>query len=51
MKILSNISLKSYNTMKVDCIAKFFVKIESVDDIIELTKTNVFKENKRLILG
>jgi UDP-N-acetylmuramate dehydrogenase len=50
MKIQENISLKNYNTFGVDVKAKFFVKIESEDDLYELMKTKVWEDNKRFIL-
>ena len=50
MLIQENISLKDYNTFHVDVKAKFFVEIKSEEDILELMKSDVRKNNKRLVL-
>lgn len=51
MNILSNISLKSYNTFGIDASAKFFTSIHSLQDIQELLQSNLYKTNNHLILG
>lgn len=51
MKIKENISLLPYNTFRIDVKAKFFVEVESVDDLKELVESDVFKNNKQFILG
>lgn len=50
MLIQNNISLKNYNTFQVDVKAKYFVKIESEEDVYELMKNKIWNKNKRLIL-
>ncbi len=35
-QILQNISLKSYNTFGIDCIAKNFVEVKTVDELLEI---------------
>jgi UDP-N-acetylmuramate dehydrogenase len=50
MLIQDNISLKNYNTFQVDVKAKFFVKTESEEDILELMKSEIWNNNKRFIL-
>lgn len=50
MIIQENISLKNYNTFWVDVKARFFVKIKSEEDILELMKSDVWRDNKRFIL-
>lgn len=51
MQILENISLKEFNTFGVANSARFFVEIKEEADFLELIKTKIFKENKRLFLG
>ena len=51
MKIENNKSLKTLNSFNVDVKAKFFVELESVDEIRELIESSVFKDNKIQILG
>lgn len=50
MIIQENISLKKYNTLWIDAMAKFFVVIKSEEDILELIENKVWKENKRFVL-
>lgn len=51
MQIQSDISLKSYNTFHLDCVAKLFVAISNPSEFLELMKTLQFKENERFVLG
>jgi UDP-N-acetylmuramate dehydrogenase len=51
MHILENYSLLPENSFKIDVKARYFVKVSSVDDIIEVIKNPLFKELKLHILG
>ena len=51
MNIIANYPLLKLNTFGVDVKAKYFVSINTVNELIELTKTKVFKELQLLILG
>jgi UDP-N-acetylmuramate dehydrogenase len=51
LEIKQNISLLPYNTFRIDVKAKYFVEINSTDDLRLLISTDEFKSNKRFILG
>ncbi|MFH1049590.1 MAG: UDP-N-acetylmuramate dehydrogenase [bacterium] len=51
MTILNKISLKPFNSFRVDAKADYFVSIHNIDDIFQLIETEVFKNNKYFILG
>ncbi|WKZ31205.1 MAG: UDP-N-acetylmuramate dehydrogenase [Candidatus Dojkabacteria bacterium] len=51
MKLEKNIPLKEYNTFAVDVSAKYFAKVESVEDIQELLTIDELKSQKWFILG
>lgn len=51
MQILSDIELKDLTTFHIPARARHFAEVTSVDDILELQNTKVFRENKKLILG
>jgi len=51
MEIIKNQSLLKLNTFKVDVNAKYFVVVKSGKDLSEILKSNLFIENKFLILG
>ncbi|MDL2227453.1 UDP-N-acetylmuramate dehydrogenase [Bacteroidales bacterium OttesenSCG-928-K03] len=51
INIKSNISLKSYNTFGVDANAKYFVEINTKDDLLELFENPIFQQEKHFILG
>ncbi len=51
MDISQNVSLKPYNTFGIDAIATHFAIVRTDDDFKELIKSEVFRENKMLILG
>ncbi len=51
MTILNKISLKPFNSFRVDAKADYFVSIHNTDDIFQLIETDVFKNNKFFILG
>jgi UDP-N-acetylmuramate dehydrogenase len=49
--IQQNMSLKQYNTFGIDSKAKYFCEITSAAELTDLIQTELFKSNKRLILG
>ena len=51
MNIIENYPLLKLNTFGVDVKAKYFISINTVNELIELTKTKVFKDLQLLILG
>ena len=51
MNIIKNYPLLKLNTFGVDIKAKYFTSINTINELIELTKTNVFKDLELLILG
>ena len=51
MNIIENYPLLKLNTFGVDVKAKYFASINTINELIELTKTNVFKDLELLILG
>jgi UDP-N-acetylmuramate dehydrogenase len=51
MNIIKNYPLLKLNTFGVDVNAKYFTSINTINELIEVTKTNVFKDLALLILG
>jgi UDP-N-acetylenolpyruvoylglucosamine reductase len=51
MQIEENIDLKQYNTLQIAVKAKYFVRIKDESDIIELIKTDLWKNEKHCILN
>jgi UDP-N-acetylmuramate dehydrogenase len=51
IKIEENINLQPYNTFGIEVKAKFFIAIESVDQLKELIHSDVYKKEKRLVVG
>ena len=51
VKILENINLKPHNTFGLDAFCDYYVEINSIDDFLELLKTDVYKKNQKLIIG
>jgi UDP-N-acetylmuramate dehydrogenase len=51
LSIEENVDLFPYNTFHLHAKARFLVRIRSVDDAIDLFQSDLFKTNKRLILG
>jgi UDP-N-acetylmuramate dehydrogenase len=51
MNIIENYPLLKLNTFGVDVKAKYFASINSINELIEVTKTNVFTDLELLILG
>ncbi len=50
VNIKSSISLREYNSFKIDVIAKYFIRIETVEQLQSLSKNPIFIENKRYFL-
>jgi len=38
MEVLTNFSLKKYNSFKIDAIAENFVSVKSLDELVEVLK-------------
>lgn len=51
MNIIKNYPLLKLNTFGVDVNAKYFTAVNTINELIELTKTNLFKDLELLILG
>ena len=51
MKIIENYPLLNLNTFGLDIKAKYFTSINTVNELIEIKKTNEFKELELLVLG
>ncbi len=51
MNIIENYPLLKLNTFGVDVKAKYFASINTINELTELIKTNVFKDLELLILG
>ncbi len=51
MKILQNINLKKYNSFAIDVSTKYFVEINSEDEILSLVESEIFKNNKHCIIS
>jgi len=51
LNILEDYSLKTLNTFGLDVQGKYFVEIRSHDEFRDLLQTNIYRTNKKLILG
>ncbi len=51
MQIQNHIDLKNYNTFQVKSVAKYFVQIQSAQDIVQLVENPIYQENKKFFLG
>lgn len=51
LNIKENISLKPFNTFGIEASGTYFVEINSIDDFLLLLKTDVYKNNSKLIIG
>jgi len=51
MQVEENIDLKPYNTLQIPVRAKYFVKIQSESDILELMNADLWKKEKHCILN
>jgi UDP-N-acetylmuramate dehydrogenase len=50
-QIQENINLKPYNTFGINAVCSYFVEINSVNDFLELLKSNIYTSNQKLIVG
>ncbi len=51
LMITNNISLKPYNTLQLDVIAKYFSTPKTIDEVQQLLRSDIAKQNQILILG
>lgn len=51
MTIHKNISLKKFNTFGIDVSAKYYCEINSVNELKDLLKTEISRNEKKLVLG
>jgi UDP-N-acetylmuramate dehydrogenase len=49
LSIKENVSLKTFNTFKIDILSKGFVSVKNFGELKEVLKNNVYKEHR--ILG
>ncbi len=50
-KIEENVNLKAYNTFGINAIARYFCSISNEDELQSLLQTDLYKNEKTLILG
>ena len=51
MQIEKDVDLKQYNTLQIPVKAKYLVRIEEENDILELMKTDLWKTEEHCILN
>lgn len=51
MQVEKDINLKQYNTLQIPVKAKYFVKVEQESDVLELIKSDLWKNEKHCILN
>jgi UDP-N-acetylmuramate dehydrogenase len=51
IQIEENINLKPFNTFGIAVNARYFSKVSTLEELLELTQTPIFKNEKRIILG
>ena len=51
MTFLENVDLKPYNTFGIDVKARYFIALSSIEEIRALLLDDLFKRQRRLILG
>lgn len=51
MQLENDVDLKQYNTLQIPVKAKYFVKIQSESDILELINTDLWEKEKHCILN
>lgn len=51
MQILRNVSLKPYNTFGIDVSARYLAVVRSLNDLQQLLRTDIYRNNRRYILG
>lgn len=47
MRLLENVNLKKYNTFMLPSVARYFVKINNVEDVHELINSNIYKNTPK----
>lgn len=50
-QIQENISLSGYNTFHVEANARYFCEINSIEDFISFSETEIYQNSQKLILG
>ena len=50
MEIQEKINLKPYNSFQLNCIADYFCVVESVEEFIELSRTDIYAKQHHLFL-
>jgi UDP-N-acetylmuramate dehydrogenase len=50
-RIIENVNLKEYNTFGIEVYCDYFVEISSVQDFLNLLENNIYKNNRKLIIG
>ena len=51
MRIDENKDLRPYHTFHLDVKAKYFVEVQSTDDLLQLLSSSLYKNNPTLVLG
>ncbi|MDP1801384.1 MAG: UDP-N-acetylmuramate dehydrogenase [Bacteroidota bacterium] len=51
LDIRNNVNLKTYNTFGIEAFCTYFTEINSIEDFLALLKTDIYKNNLKLILG
>ena len=51
LSIQENINLKKFNTFGIEAFCRYFAEINSVSEFLELVKNDIYKSNKKLIIG
>jgi len=51
MKIIENKSLKELNTFGVTAIAKYYYEVINIEDMLELSQSDIFNKERKMLLG
>lgn len=51
IKLEENVSLKAYNTFGIDVKTKYLCRVTTVDQLVDLLQSSIFKQEKHYILG
>ena len=51
LEIKNNINLKPFNTFGIEAFCTYFAEINSTEDFLALLKTDIYKNNLKLVLG
>ena len=49
--IEQNVNLEPYNTFKVKANARYLARLKTLNDLVEVRKTDLFRDSRRFILG